>query len=67
MPEETVDSSSYINETGNFFLLNKTERKLLKEILNITLSAEQGKKYIINKLGKDYLEIGADFLKRIGG
>lgn len=67
MPEETFDSSSYADETGNFFLLNKTERKLLKEILNITLSAEQGKKYIVKKLGEDYLEIGAEFLKRIGG
>ena len=67
MPQETIGSSSYVNDTGNFFLLNKTERKLLKEILNITLSAEQGKKYIIKKLGEDYLVIGADFLKRIGG
>ncbi|MBW1773475.1 MAG: hypothetical protein JRG79_01680 [Deltaproteobacteria bacterium] len=67
MPEETVDSSSYADETGNFFLLNKTERKLLKEILNITLSAEQGKKYIIKKLGEEYLEVGEDFLKKIGG
>ena len=67
MPEETFDSSSYADETGDFFLLNKTERKLLKEILNITLSAEQGKKYIVKKLGEDYLEIGAEFLKRIGG
>ena len=67
MPEETFDSASYADETGNFFLLNKTERKLLKEILNITLSAEQGKKYIVKKLGEDYLEIGAEFLKRIGG
>jgi len=67
VPEETVDSSSYADETGNFFLLNKTERKLLKEILNITLSAEQGKKYIIKKLGEEYLEVGEDFLKKIGG
>lgn len=67
MPEETVDSSNYVDDTGNFFLLNKTERKLLKEILNITLSAEQGKKYIIKKLGENYLTLGADFLKRIGG
>ena len=67
MSENNVDSSSYSDDGGNFFLLNKTERKLLKEILNITLSAEQGKKYIVNKLGEDYLEVGADFLKRIGG
>lgn len=67
MPQQTVDSSSYAKETGNFFLLNKTERRLLKEILHITLSAEQGKRYIIKKLGADYLHIGADFLKRIGG
>lgn len=67
MSENDVDSSSYSDDAGNFFLLNKTERKLLKEILNITLSAEQGKKYIVNKLGEDYLEVGADFLKRIGG
>lgn len=67
MPKHTAESSDYLDQTGNFFLLNKTERRLLREILNITLSAEQGKKYIINKLGEDYLEVGTDFLKRIGG
>lgn len=67
MSDHTADSPSYVDNGGNFFLLNKTERKLLKEILNITLSAEQGKRYIVKKLGEDYLEVGADFLKRIGG
>jgi hypothetical protein len=67
LSENTADSPSYVDNTGNFFLLNKTERKLLREILNITLGAEQGKKYIVKKLGEDYLEVGADFLKRIGG
>ncbi len=67
MPKHNAESSDYLDQTGNFFLLNKTERRLLREILNITLSAEQGKKYIINKLGEDYLDVGTDFLKRIGG
>lgn len=57
----------YLGETGGFFLLNKTERNLIREILNITLNAEQGKQYIINKLGEEYLDIGTQFFKRIGG
>ena len=57
----------YLGETGGFFLLNKPERNLLREILNITLNAEQGKRYIINKLGEEYIDIGMEFFKRIGG
>ena len=57
----------YLGETGGFFMLNKPERNLLREILNITLNAEQGKRYIINKLGEEYIEIGTNFFKRIGG
>ena len=57
----------YLDETVGSFLLNKSERRLLREILNITLKAEQGKRYIINKLGKEYIDIGTEFFKKIGG
>ena len=55
------------DETGALLMLNKNERKLLREILAMTLKSNSAKDWIVKKLGKDYLKIGEKLLKAMGG
>ena len=48
-------------------MLNKEERKLLKELLLMTRNSQNVKTYIAKKLGKQYLQIGEALLKSMGG
>ena len=48
-------------------MLNKEERKLLKELLLMTRNSENVKTYIVKKLGTKYLQIGEELLKSMGG
>ena len=40
--------------TGALLMLNKYERKLLKELLTMTLKSNSAKEWIIKKLGQQY-------------
>ncbi len=53
--------------TGALLMLNKYERKLLKELLTMTLNSESAKEWIIKKLGQKYIGIGENLLKTMGG
>ncbi len=53
--------------TGALLMLNKNERKLLKELLTMTLKSESAKEWIVKKLGQDYINIGENLLKTMGG
>lgn len=55
------------DQSGGFLLLNKKEREILREILARSLSSPEGRHYIKNTLGEEYVRIGLDFLKSIGG
>jgi len=54
------------DETGALLMLNKEERKLIKELLLMAMNSESVKSYIVKKLGKNYLEVGASLLKTMG-
>ena len=51
------------DKTAALLMLNKEERKLLKELLLMTLHSESVKTYVVKKLGKEYIRIGEDLLK----
>ena len=55
-----------IDKTGALLMLNKEERKLIKELLLMTMNSESVKSYIVKKLGKTYLEVGSSLLKTMG-
>ena len=54
------------DETGALLMLNKNERKLLKELLNMTLKSNNAREWIVKKLGREYVEIGENLLKTMG-
>jgi hypothetical protein len=55
------------NETGALLMLNKHERKLLREILSMTMKSNSAKDWIVKKLGKEYVNIGEKLLKAMEG
>ena len=55
------------DKTGALLMLNKEERKLLKELLLMTRNSKNVKTYIAKKLGAKYLKIGEELLKSMGG
>ncbi len=55
------------DETGALLMLNKKERKLLREILLMTLKSNSAKNWIVKKLGKEYVQIGEKLLKGMEG
>ena len=54
------------DKTGALLMLNKEERKLIKELLVMTMNSESVKSYIVKKLGKNYVQVGASLLKTMG-
>ena len=55
------------DKTGALLMLNKDERKLLKELLVMAMNSKSIKAYIIKKLGQKYVKIGEKLLKTMGG
>ena len=53
-------------KTGALLMLNKEERKLIKELLLMAMNSESVKSYIVKRLGKSYLDVGASLLKTLG-
>jgi len=58
-----VDLSDY---TVALLMLNKEETNLIKELLVMTMNSESVKSYIVKKLGKKYVQVGASLLKTMG-
>lgn len=58
--------SALNDKTAALLMLNKEERKLLKELLLMTLHSESVKTYVVKKLGKEYIRIGENLLKTMG-
>ena len=67
MAEEDIGNHGFRAETGGFLLLNKQEREILKEILSRSLTSPEGVQYIRNTFGEEYVQLGLDFLERLGG
>ena len=55
------------DKTGALLMLNKDERKLLKELLVMSMNSKSVKAYIVKKLGQKYVKIGEKLLKTMGG
>ncbi len=54
------------DRTAALLMLNKDERKLIKEILVMTLKSENGKGHIRKILGADYVKLAENLLKALG-
>jgi len=52
--------------TGALLMLNKKERKLLKELLDMTLKSKNAREWIVKKLGSEYIDVGEGLLKAMG-
>ncbi len=67
MAEEKDTDLALHDRTGALLMLNKNERKLLKELLDMTLKSKNAREWIIKRLGNEYIEIGESLLKAMGG
>jgi hypothetical protein len=67
MAEEKDTNLALHDRTGALLMLNKNERKLLRELLDMTLKSKNAREWIIKKLGNEYIEIGESLLKAMGG
>jgi hypothetical protein len=47
-------------------MINKKERRLVRNLLAITLKSPNTRRWIEKKLGKEYLEVGEKLLKSMG-
>ena len=59
--------SALHDKSSAMLMLDNKERKLLKEILGLTLKSQSARTWIAKKLGNDYLKIGEKLLKTLGG
>jgi hypothetical protein len=53
-------------ETSEFYMLNKKERRLTKELLLMALATEPGRQILIKRFGIEGLKIAAGILKGMG-
>jgi hypothetical protein len=62
-----VDANLDLSDrTAALLMVNKDERKFIRELLVMTLNSENGKGYILNKLGAEYVELAENLLKALG-
>ena len=60
------DYQCLVPETqGKLLMLSGEERNLLKLVLLRVMNTDKGKEYIIQKLGKYYLQVGYDLMKEL--
>jgi hypothetical protein len=55
------------NKTAALLMLDKKERKLLKELIKMTLKSKNARELIAKRLGSEYIEVGENLLKIMGG
>jgi altronate dehydratase len=67
MAKKKPDDIAFQDETGQMFMLNKKERQLLRELLAKVIKSVSGRKAINEKLGPEYVKIGLNLLKQMGG
>ncbi|MBU2498210.1 MAG: hypothetical protein KKE57_04865, partial [Proteobacteria bacterium] len=53
--------------TGALMMINKKERRLLRELLAMSLKSPSARKWIATKLGREYVDIGDKLLSNLGG
>ena len=68
MKKDSQDINHALHDKSSAMLmLDNKERKLLKEILGLTLKSQSARTWIAKKLGNEYLKIGEKLLKTMGG
>ncbi len=55
------------DKSSAMLMLDSKERKLLKEILALTLKSQSARTWIAKKLGNEYIKLGEKLLKTMGG
>ncbi len=66
--KEKKDIDLNLNDkTAALLMLDKKERRLIKELIRITLKSPNARELISKRLGSEYLEIGENLLKIMGG
>lgn len=55
------------DKTGALLMLDKHERRLLKELLTITLKSPASREWMTKRLGPEYLEVAEKLLRSMGG
>lgn len=55
------------DKTGALLMVDKMERRLIKELLVITLKSSASREWIVKKLGSEYVEVAERLLKTMGG
>ena len=53
--------------TGALLMINKKERRLLKELLSMSMKSPSARQWISKKLGPEYVRIGERLLRSMGG
>lgn len=66
--DDDRDFDSGLNERTNALLmLNKEERKVIKELLIMTIYSESVRGYIEKRLGDEYVRVAEKLLETMGG
>lgn len=65
--KENESDVAFKAETGELYMLGKTERILLRAILGVTLNSGASRDFIIRKHGKASLQLAETLLKEMGG
>ncbi|MBW1941201.1 MAG: hypothetical protein JRG79_08035 [Deltaproteobacteria bacterium] len=67
-PKDTQEIQLALHDkTGALLMIDKRERRLVKELLAITLKSKSSREWIVKKLGSEYIEIAEKLLKTMGG
>jgi hypothetical protein len=72
MNDKKKEDSQEVNlalydKTGALLMIDKMERRLLKELLTISLKSPSSRDWIGKKLGKEYIDVAEKLLKTLGG
>lgn len=54
------------HETGELYMLNKKERLLTIEVLKMTLATEAGRKFLLERFGKQGFKTAVSLLEEMG-
>ena len=66
MSEEENGDLLLSDKTGALLMIDKKERRLLKQLLFMTMGSDSGKAYIAKKLGPEYIKVAEKLLKALG-
>jgi hypothetical protein len=64
---ENESGVAFKGQTGELYMLGKKERILLRAILGVTLKSGPGRDLIVQKHGKDALQMAETLLEEMGG